>query len=282
MDPSSGLPQAPARPPVAVRRLSRGPPTAPSSGSDPLNRRRQSSLSSQLSLVTSAEELASDDAEDEVSSAGGDHSREASSMGDWDRVSASESMASGGFSRSGSVRAPSAAVHRGAGSLKRSSGTFFATPLPHMAAPVDAGSPSQSAGSMSGSELDFDLGLSPPSGTAPALPPAQSHRLSTTPLFPSPLAHAMLVSQDEDNEIDPLDIDSTRPAGTDVEDGDDEAETEPDEPTEAARGARQRTSPSPTRPIKWSPLGLTGPALPRSGSPLRRQASGAFRQPALS
>jgi len=132
-----------------------------------------------------------------------------------------------------------------------------------------------SAGSVSGSELEFDLGLSPPSGAAPALPPAQQHRLSTTPLFPSPLAHAMLVSQDDDNEIDPLDIDSTRPTTTDVEDGDDEAETEPDEPSEAGRGERQRTSPSPTRPLKWSPLGLTGAALARSGSPLRRQASGA-------
>ena len=130
-------------------------------------------------------------------------------------------------------------------------------------------------------ETDFPLELSPPPLIS-APPP--SHRLSTTPLFPSPLAHALSASLEDEN-LDPFDID----AGAMADEGDDEAETEDDLtgtllPQMDSLSLKRRDSPSPTRSMRvatapsgstWSPgyvrsLRRSGPGSgsPSSGEPL--------------
>ena len=150
-------------------------------------RRRQSSLSSQLSSVTTFDSETDEDEGDENN----DADAESSIAGSLGRDSRSRTVSSA----SGTSTFASKSDMRTLANKRRSGGFFLTSPIT---------SPAPSEVSDDGEESNpYETSYA---AIGPNLPVPPSHRLSTTPLFPSPLAHALSASADDDS-IDMMDID---------------------------------------------------------------------------
>lgn len=208
-------------------------------------RRRQSSLSSLLSNVTTFETEEEQNEEDEEEQSENSHS-----IASAPRPISSMSTSPGATSSGTPMRIPVSSpitVERSNSTTKRRS-LLGSSPVTTADLQEEEEEPAEKSSYES-------MGEPMPSMTGPVPP---SHRLSTTPLFPSPLAQALFANQD-DEHMDVVDLDSDSFGRTGLGQG----------LTEHQRSISEKKSSS--SPPRSGPAALWN-LPPRSGSPLRLEA----------
>lgn len=224
------------------------------SGTAASRRRRQSSLSSQLSSVTTFDSESDQDEGDENN----DADAEGSIAGSLGRDGRSRTVSSA----SGTSTFASKNDMRTLANKRRSGGFFLASPIT---------SPAPSEISDDGEEANpYESSYA---AIGPNLPVPPSHRLSTTPLFPSPLAHALSANVDDDS-VEMMDIDEDiSPTSIKQQMFPDEADSFASEmdisgATTVIKSLLPDRQPSPSR--SW---GEGSPSSYRASSPLRQMTS---------